>query len=107
MTEFDTMHVFGFGDCQLIKGRDNKLVPASEMTTLPAFVAYAKSLRPPDILEAPYIVIHVFHEDSLRYYGDKQDIETDDYTISWDSLDLTTIYALADEIKAYVPPAAS
>lgn len=104
MIEFNTMHVFDFGQCQLISGVNNKTAPSDEMTTLPAFVSYAQSLCPPNVTLTPYHVIHVFYEDSLRYLGSNPSPGVDDnFIVEWSNLDLTTIYALAEEIDSYNP----
>ena len=104
MIVFDTMHVFDFGQCQLISGISNKTAPSDEMATLPAFVSYAQSLCPPDVTLTPYHVINVFYGDSLRYLGSNPSPGVNDnFIVQWENLDLTIIDALAEEINNYNP----
>ena len=101
---FNTMHVFQFGECQVIDQRLNKSAPSDKMITLPAFVDYVTSLCPPDVTLTPYFVIHTFYEDSVRYIGSNDDPNVkDNFIVEWADLDTTTIFALVDEIKAYTP----
>lgn len=102
MQAFSTIHVFGYGETQIIGTGANKKVLSSTLTTLPAFVAYVKSKLPAGIVLTDYHVIHVFNNLDVRYLGKPTGTKTDvtTFTIKWADVDLTTLTALAGELSA-------
>jgi hypothetical protein len=107
MTTFNTIHVFGYGETQIIGSGKNGKVKSNDLTKLTDFVDYIKSLKPEELEDSDYHVIHIFNNSSIRYLGKGNIISqsfpiqnTRNYTIKWDDLDLTTLNDLVDEIDS-------
>lgn len=66
---FSTIHVFGFGETQIIGKDKNAKVQSSDLTKLAAFVNHVKSFRPADVADKDYHVIHIFNDRDVRYLG--------------------------------------
>lgn len=100
MSKFSTIHVFGYGETQMIGSGVNQKVKSADLTTLPAFVDYVKSKKPADLEESNYHVIHVF--DGTRVdFGSAERKKS--FSIKWEDLDVTTLDALVTEIEATIP----
>lgn len=69
MTKFSTIHIFGFGDTQLIGSEANGSVKSSELTKLSAFIEHIKTFKPEDVTLTDYHVIHIFNNMDVRYLG--------------------------------------
>lgn len=68
MATFNTIHIFGFGDTQVI-GEKNGTVKSNTLTKLTAFVNHLKTLKPADVVLTDYHAIHIFNGTDVRYLG--------------------------------------
>jgi hypothetical protein len=102
MSTFNTIHLFGFGDTQIIKEDLNKSVKASELTTQTAFVDAIKALKPEDVVLTDYHVIHIFEGGSVRYLGQPTEVKTDvtTFTLNWEDVPTALLDTLVTEIEA-------
>jgi len=103
MSTFNTIHIFGFGDTQII-GKDKKgTVKSNTLTKLTAFVNHVKSLKPTDVVVADYHVIHIFNGADVRYLGTTES-KTDKvaYSIKMADIDQTILNELVAELEAAV-----
>lgn len=100
MTEFNTIHVFGFGTAQIISKDVNKQVPASGLTSLAAFVDHVKTFVPKDVVLTDYHVIHIFNNMDVRYLGKatKNNGEKTTFSVKLADVDAALLAALVDEI---------
>lgn len=105
MSGFNTIHLFGFGDAQLIR-KDEKggTVKSETLTNLSAFVDHIKSLKPEDVILTDYHVIHIFNELDIRYLGKGTGNHNDktDFLVKLDQVDATLLGNLANELIAAV-----
>jgi hypothetical protein len=101
MSTFNTIHLFGFGDTQIIKEDLNKSVKASELTTQTAFVDAIKALKPEDVVLTDYHVIHIFEGGSVRYLGKPTEVKTDktSFSVEWENVPTTLLDTLVTEIE--------
>jgi len=105
MATFNTIHIFGFGDTQIIKQDLNKSVKSADLTTLAAFVDSIKAQKPEDVTEADYHVIHIFNEGSVRYLGagNATPNTNTSFAVEWANVDATLLDALVADIEAHLP----
>lgn len=95
--KWSTIHIFGYGETQLI-GKDlNKKVKTSELTTVQAVIDNVYSLKPEDNLATTeYHSINIFN-DMFSDWATK-DKETKGWRTQYSLLDATLIDALITEI---------
>ncbi len=100
MKAFNTIHLFGSGEAQIIGEDLNKKTPNSELTKLAAFVDHIKTFKPEDVVLTDYHVIHIFNKFDVRYLGTSTDNKKDKTTFSvkFDKVDATLLSALIDDI---------
>jgi hypothetical protein len=104
MSTFNTIHLFGFGDSQII-GKDNHgTVKSDTLTSLQAFIDHIKTFKPEDVTLTDYHVIHIFNETDVRYLGKGTDVKTDktNFTVKISEVDATLLTNLVDELAAAV-----
>ena len=110
-TDFSTLHIFGYGESQLIGSEPNPSggkpvgfnvkAPNSALTALQPVVDNVYSKKPADSdAGADYHAINIFH----NMFADYQPREGEGFRVQYADLDAALIDALATEIKAYVPP---
>jgi len=102
-TTWSTLHIFGYGETQLIGADFNKKVPSSVLTTLQAVVDNVYSFKPVDNpATEEYHAINIFND----MFADWQtkDSSTKGWRTEYSQLDATLIDALVAEIVAYVEP---
>ncbi len=104
MSTFNTIHIFGFGDTQIIKEDINKSVKASELTTQTVFVDAIKTLKPADVVLTDYHVIHIFEGNSVRYLGKPTQVKTDktSFSVEWADVPTSLLNALVTEIESKI-----
>lgn len=96
---FNTIHIFGYGETQIIGSELNLKVSSSTLTTLTPFVDHIKSLRPSDVLESDYHVIHVFNEAKVMYLSQSESQEEKrTFTIDFDQIDASILESLIQEL---------
>lgn len=101
-TNWNTLHIFAYGQCQLIGNDFNKLVDTSALnqTIVDAAIAEVWSHKPTDNTASQnYHAINNFN----NMFSDWLPQSGDSFRTQWADLNPAPINALADEIAAYVP----
>jgi hypothetical protein len=102
-TSWSTLHIFGYGETQLIGTDFNKKVSSSVLTTLQAVVDNVYSFKPVDnTANEEYHAINIFYDMFADWQT--QDSSTKGWRTEYSELDATLIDALVAEIVAYVEP---
>lgn len=94
------LHVFWFGNTQLIQGATNKTVKSSVLTTLAAFIAAVKAKKPAGMADSDYHAINVF--DGMRIDFLSKDGKDKTFSVEWKDVDAPTLTALVAEVTAAV-----
>lgn len=101
MGQFSTIHIFGYGETQIIGQTNNGKVESSSLTTLTSFVDHVKTFLPSTgVTLTDYHVIHIFEGTDVRYLGqgtEDRTVETS-FSVTWAQIDQTLLTALVDEI---------
>ncbi len=101
-TQFNTIHVFGYGETQIISKDVNKKKSSKDLTNLAAFVDHIKTFKPADVVLTDYHVIHIFNNMDVRYLGngtDKKEEKTS-FSVKLTEVNPATLSALVDEVAA-------
>ena len=102
MATWSTLHIFGYGETQLIGEDFNKKVLTSELTKVQAVVDNLYSFKPEgSTATEDYHSINVF-KDLFGAYVLK---DLNDWRVKYAELDATAIEELVAEIEAYIPVA--
>jgi len=102
-TTWSTLHIFGYGETQLIGTDFNKKVPSSALTTLQAVVDNVYSFKPVDNpATEQYHAINIFNDMFADWQTSQQGVQG--WRTQYAELDVTLIDALIVEINAYVEP---
>jgi hypothetical protein len=102
-TTWSTLHIFGYGETQLIGTDFNKKVPSSVLTTLQAVVDNVYSFKPVDNpATEQYHAINIFNDMFADWQTTQQGVQG--WRTEYAELDVTLIDALIVEINAYVEP---
>lgn len=99
-----TLHIFAYGETQLISNEFNKKVKSTELTKLAAYVDLIKAKKPNDIDESEYRLINTFNNIRIDYSATNHD---NCFTINWGDLsdaDKIVLNELITEIEAYTIP---
>jgi hypothetical protein len=103
METWSTLHIFGYGEVQLIGKDNNKKVPATSLTTLAAVVANVYSFKPEgNAATEEYHAINIFN--TLFADWQTKTIDAKGWRTKYADLDVEAIDALITEIEAYVKP---
>jgi len=107
MGQFSTIHIFGYGETQIIGETNNGKVPSSSLTTLVPFVDHVKTFLPESgVTLTDYHVIHIFNGSDVRYLGvgteDRK--EETSFSVGFNQIDQTLLTALVDEIILSIQP---
>jgi hypothetical protein len=100
---WSTLHIFGYGETQLIGADFNKKFSSSVLTTLQSVVDNVYSFKPADNpATEEYHAINIFND----MFADWQtkDSSVKGWRTDYSQLDATLIDALVAEIIAYVEP---
>lgn len=103
----NTLHIFGYGEAQVI-GRDgntniNKKAPISELTKVTPVVDDVYSFKPADNQATnSYHVINLF-KNVFADYQPKDKFKS--WRVDWSKLNESAIDDLVAEVLAYTPPA--
>lgn len=100
MSQFNTIHLFGFGDAQIIGKDNNGTVKSDTLTTLEAFVDHVKTFKPEEVVLTDYHVIHIFNGMDIRYLGKSTENKEDktDFIVNISELDSAILDALVNEL---------
>lgn len=100
MSQFNTIHVFAYGETQLIGKDVNYKHASSELTTLQAVIDEAYSKKPADSdASADYGLINIFH----NMFVDFRPKSGQGFRVEYKDIDEAKITALVDELLAKKP----
>ena len=103
MANWSTLHIFGYGETQLIGKDFNKKVPSTVLTTLTDVVNNVYSFKPEgNESTEEYHAINIFNTMSSDWQPKSSDAKG--WRTEYAELDATAIDALVAEIEAYVIP---
>lgn len=93
---YNTLHIFGYGECQVITDTENKKVPTSDCPSAQDVVDMVYALKPTgNTAGTDYQVITIIRDVYGRYSA------TDGYfTVDYSELDSALIEQLVSEIEA-------
>lgn len=104
---WNTLHIFSYGETQLIGQDFNKKVPSADCPSVPLLATDIYSHKPQDnTASSDYQTINIFNNmfvDFIPKTGDS-------FRVQWSELyqnDLAEISAVVAEVEAYVTPTAS
>lgn len=105
ITEFSTIHIFAYGEAQII-GKDlNHKASVSSFTKLQAVIDDVKSKKPADKTSGDYHAINIFFSADCRYMGKEKESS---FSCKLSELNETKLNALIAEfasLKASSTPA--
>jgi hypothetical protein len=102
MATWSTLHIFGYGETQLIGEDFNKKVLTSELTKVQAVVDNLYSFKPEgNTATEDYHLVNVF-ENTFGSYVPK---DTEQWRVAYADLDIVAVEELVAEIEAYTPAA--
>ena len=105
MKLFNTIHIFGTTEVQII-GKENKgKVASSTLTKLESFIDHIKSFKPTEVVLTDHHVIHIFSDSSVRYLGKRSENRADktSFSVKFSDVNQTILSDLVDEIVANLP----
>tara|TARA_R110000751_G_scaffold57569_4_gene122035 strand:- start:65 stop:373 length:309 start_codon:yes stop_codon:yes gene_type:complete len=98
MSNFNTIHVFAYGETQII-GKTSGKVKSSSLTTLQPLINHIKSFKPSKVIDRNYNVIHIHQNQTLSYLGKGSLKENTSFTVKWKDLDQLLLATLIKEIE--------
>jgi hypothetical protein len=106
MKQFSTIHIFGYGETQIIGETNNGKILSSSLTTLVPFVDHIKTFLPESgVTLTDYHVIHIFEGSDVRYLGvgteDRK--EETSFSVKYDQIDITLLDTLVNEVISLLP----
>jgi hypothetical protein len=105
ITEFSTIHIFAYGEAQII-GKDlNFKASVGSFTKLQAVITDIKSKKPADKTDGDYHAINIFYSADCRYMGKAKE---NSFSCKLAELNETKLNALIAEfatLKASATPA--
>jgi len=106
MKQFSTIHIFGYGETQIIGNDNNGKVQSSELTNLVALVDHIKTFLPESgVTLTDYHVIHIFEGSDVRYLGVGTEDRKEDtsFSVKYNQIDITLLDALVNEVISLLP----
>jgi len=109
MKSWSTIHIFGYGESQIIgqgdddKGFSNK-VPTSTLTKVSPFIDDLFTHQPQgnQSVKTEYHVVHIFHGNEVRFASKTKDVEG--FSVKIDQLNQTILQELVDELAVVPTP---
>lgn len=99
MKKFETIHIFGYGETQIITSDVNKKVSTSTLRKVKALIDNVYSKKPSDhVAGKEYHVINIFNGMFADYMPKVQGEKS--FRVKHEDLDSILINELVDEIKA-------
>jgi hypothetical protein len=100
---WNTIHIFGYGETQIIGKDFNKKVPTSVLTTVQAVVDNVYSFKPEgNTSTEEYHAVNIFNTMFVDFQPKQSDVEG--WRVEYADLDSALIEALVSEIETYTPP---
>ena len=104
MATYNTLHIFGYGETQLITDTENKKVPSSELLSLQAVVDNVYSKKPADNnADTNYHAINIFNTMFADWLPSEKDQKS--FRVPYGDLNEALIDTLVAEIEAIPVPA--
>jgi len=98
MVTYNTLHIFGYGETQVITDTENKKVASDELSDVQPVVDNIYSLKPADSdASADYRTINIFN----GLFVDYSDNEGRRFRVEYSELDSALIDALVEEVLNY------
>lgn len=104
MKKFSSIHLFAYGESQIISRDTNFKTANSDLSNLTAFVEDIKAKKPEDKEVSEHHVIHIFSDSHLSFVSAKKGAS---FNLKYDQLDQTLLTSLVDELNALIPDTAS
>lgn len=106
MKQFSTIHIFGYGETQIIGETNNGKVPSLSLTTLVPFVDHVKTFLPESgVTLTDYHVIHIFEGSDVRYLGvgteDRK--EETSFSVKYDQINTVILDTFVNEVILLLP----
>jgi hypothetical protein len=103
MATWSTLHIFGYGETQLIGTDLNKKIPTSALTKAQAVIDNVYSFKPEEnTATEEYHAINIFNDMFADWQTKQQGVEG--WRVQYAELNQTAIEELVAEIEAYVAP---
>lgn len=106
MKQFSTIHIFGYGETQIIGKDNNGKVQSSELTNLGALVDHIKGFVTTGVTLTNYHVIHIFEGNDVRYLGvgtEDRKVETS-FSVKYDQINPALLDNFVNEVISLLPP---
>ena len=101
MANFKTIHIFAYGETQIIGSTSDGKTASSDLASLQPLIDHIKGFRPEGVLDRPHHVIHLHQGRKASYLGRGEAFkEKTSFHVNWDQLDAALIDALSDELAA-------
>ncbi len=95
MGNYNTLHIFGYGECQIITDTENKKVSSEDCPSVQSVVDMVYNLKPIDNPAGiDYRTINIFNDMFVDYQSPEGTFRVD-----YDKLDLNLINQLITEIQ--------
>lgn len=96
---FSTIHVFAYGEAQIIGENINFKAPISSFTKLQPVIDEIKSKKPNDVVDGDFHVIHIFNGVDVRYLSADRKVKAN-FSFKFIELNTQKITDLYDEFIA-------
>ena len=105
MSEFSTIHIFGYGETQIIGQSHNGKIDGASITNQVNFINHIKSLAPEDVIMTDLHVIHIFGDSDVRYLGKGTENRTDktSYSVPMSQVDQNLLNLFVNELISLLP----
>jgi len=103
MATWSTLHIFGYGETQLIGENSNKKVPTSALTKVQAVIDNVYSFKPEgNEATEEYHAVNIFNDMFADWQTKEKDVEG--WRVQYAELNAVAIEELVAEVIAYVAP---
>jgi hypothetical protein len=92
---YNTLHIFGYGECQVITDTENKKVPTEDCPSAQAVVDMVYALKPEgNTAGTDYRAINIFND----MFADYSDEEGNNFRVDYSELNAALIDAVVIEV---------
>lgn len=98
---FKTIHIFGYGETQLIGGAKDGKIRSEGLLELEAFVNHIKTFKPENVEAADLHVIHIFKDGDIRYLGKSREFSPrtkTSFSVNLSQVDENLLNAFVNEL---------
>lgn len=97
MSKFSTIHIFGYGETQIIGKELNFKTRTTDLSHVQALLDDVKSKRPQEVEETAYHVVHVHEGLKIDFLSTEKG---KGFSVKWSNVNTALTDALADELIA-------